>query len=131
MLMGLNVENIMLLSSHFCFCSASLFSSFFLCLSPSLSPCQSADLWLCLSEGHTSLPMLLFVSTPLHFSTLPSLKATSNQQKLTLGCYAHSSVCFVALPRLYLLGGNLTGLHSYSTVVLTKCLAGLALCCCC
>lgn len=100
-------------------------------LPPSLPPCQSADLWLCLSEGHASLPTLLFVSTPLHFSTLPTLKPTRNQQKLTPGSCSLDKVCFVALPWLYVLQRNLTGLHSGSTVVLTKCWAdpGLFRCC--
>lgn len=94
----------------------------------SLSPCQSVDLWLCLSEGHTSHPTLLFVSTPLHFSTHSPLKATRNQQKLTPGSYALSKVCFVALLVSYLLQRNLTGIHIGSGVVLTKYLAGPTLC---
>lgn len=96
--MGLNIFNVMLPLSHF---RVSLCTSFplssTLSLPPSLSPCHSADLWLCLSEGHTSLLTPLFVSTLLHFFTLPTLKPTRNQQKLTLGSRLLDKVCFVAL----------------------------------
>lgn len=92
-----------------------------LSLPPSLSPCQAADLWLCLSEGHTSLPTLLFVSTLLHFSTLPTLKPTRKQQKLTLGSHWLDKVCFVALLVVGCASEDLDELYSGSAVVLTKC----------
>lgn len=107
--------------------------TFWFCSSLSLSlslprSCQSADLWLCLSEGHTYLQTLLFVSARLHFSTLPPLKAARNKQKLTLGSYARSKVGFVALPRVVAASGSLTGLHGNSLVALTKRLVGPVLC---
>lgn len=95
--MGLNLFNAMWLLSHFRLSLCPSFLCLPLSLPPSLSPCQPADLWLCLSEGHTSLPTLLFVSTLLHFSTLTTLKPTRNQQKLTLGSRSLAKVGFVAL----------------------------------
>lgn len=118
--LGLNIGNVMLLLSHFWFCSISLSFPLSVALSPSLSPCQSADLWLCLSEGHTSLPTLLFVSTPLHFSTLPPLMATRNQQKINPWLLCTQQSVFCGSSQVVPASENLTGLHSDSTVVLTK-----------
>lgn len=101
---GLNCANVMPLSSCSRLCSVSHLPSIFLHLSPalsSLSPCHPSDLWLCLSEGHTSLPTPLFVSTLLHFfPPSPPVKATRNQQKINpwLPCARRSAcvycVCF-------------------------------------
>lgn len=99
----------MLLSSYFWFCSVSHLPSIFLHLSltlSSLSPCQSSDLWLCLSEGHTSLQTLLFVSTPLHFSTLPSSEGNQEPTKINPWLLCARQSCF-----FFFFLGLLSGLH--------------------
>lgn len=113
--MGLNIFNVLLLSHFRVSLSTSFPLSSTLSLPPSLSQCQSADLWLCLSEGRTSLPTPLFVSTLLHFSTLPTLKPTRNQQKLTLGSHLLDKVCFAALLVVVCASEELDGTSPSST----------------